>query len=72
MFFHNPLRPIPNLPTCPSSFAVREPITVVIPFNQLRKKGAMMQKVNVSPGKIKMDKMARKRVTLRSSLKDVV
>jgi hypothetical protein len=36
--FCNPLRPIPNLTTCSSSPAVREPISVVIPSDLLRKK----------------------------------
>ncbi|SAM04795.1 hypothetical protein [Absidia glauca] len=73
--FRNPLRSIPNLTTCTSSPAAREPIPVVIPFDHLRNKGAMMQKVNVSHGETNMDKTARRRglpVTLHSSLKVVV
>jgi hypothetical protein len=57
----NPLRPIPNLTTCPSSPDVREPISVVIPLDHLRKKGAMMQKANISHGKTKIDKMEGRR-----------
>jgi hypothetical protein len=57
--FHNSLRPIPNLTTCPSSPAAREPISVVIFSDHPSKKGAMMQKANVSQGKTKMDKMVR-------------
>jgi hypothetical protein len=53
--FRNPLRPIPNLTTCPSSPGAREPISVAIPFAHLRKNGAIMQKVNVSHGESKMD-----------------
>jgi hypothetical protein len=58
-FFCNHLRPNANLTTCPSSPGTREPISVAIPFDQLGKKGALMQKVNVSPGKTKMDKNMR-------------
>jgi hypothetical protein len=59
--FRHFLYPIPNLTTCPSSPAASEPIFVVNPFDHLRKKGAMMQKVNVSHGKAKMDKVMTKR-----------
>jgi hypothetical protein len=52
------LSPIPN---CPSCLDAREPISIAIPFDLLRKEGAMMQKANVSHGKIKMDKMVRGR-----------
>jgi hypothetical protein len=56
-----PLRPIPSLTTCTSSPGAREPIFVAIPFDQLRKKGAMMQKTNVSHEKTKMNKTVRRR-----------
>jgi hypothetical protein len=55
--------PIPNLSTCPSSPAAREPIFVAILFDLLRKKGALMQKTNVNHGKPMMDKLVRRRVT---------
>jgi hypothetical protein len=56
--FRNTLSQIPNLSLCPSSPDIREPISVVIPLDQLgQKKRAMMQKSNVSHGKGKMDKM---------------
>jgi hypothetical protein len=54
------LRPIPDLTTCPSSPAAREPISVAILFNPLRKTWAKMQNANVSHGKAKMDKMGRR------------
>jgi hypothetical protein len=57
--FRNSLRPIPNISRCPSSPAARKPIFVVIPFDHLRKKGALMQKANVSHGE-KTVFMARK------------
>jgi hypothetical protein len=57
---HDPLRPILNLTICPSSTGAREPISVVIPFDLLRKKEAMMQKAIVSFGKA-MDKTVRRR-----------
>ncbi|SAM06028.1 hypothetical protein [Absidia glauca] len=64
---------IPNQTTCPSSPAAREAISVAIPSDQLRKKGAMMQKANVSHGKPKMDMMVRRRnVTQRSSFQAAV
>jgi hypothetical protein len=40
---------------------VREPIFVAIPFDRLRKQGALKQKANVSLGKTQMDKMVRRR-----------
>jgi hypothetical protein len=43
------------------SSGAREPISVAITFDHLRKKGTMMQKVNVSHGKPKMDKMVGRR-----------
>jgi hypothetical protein len=46
---------------CPSISATRELISVVIPFDRLRKKEAMMQKVNVSHGKPRMDKALRRK-----------
>jgi hypothetical protein len=63
---------IPNLSTCPSNPGAREPIFVAILLNLLRKRRVMMQKANVSHGKPKMDKMAGRRIILRSSLKVVV
>jgi hypothetical protein len=45
--FRNLLRPIPNL-TCLSSPAAREPISVAIVLNLLRKRRVMMADVNVS------------------------
>jgi hypothetical protein len=49
----------------PSAWApnpgVREPILVAILFNPQRKNRALMQKVNVSQGKTKMDKTVRRR-----------
>jgi hypothetical protein len=59
-FFRHPLSPIPNLSTCPFSPGAREPISVAILLNLFRKKGAMMQKVNVSDGKTELDKMVRR------------
>jgi hypothetical protein len=59
--FRNPLHPIPNITTCPSSPGAREPISVVIRFDCLRKKEAMMQKANVSHGQTKVEKMVRRR-----------
>jgi hypothetical protein len=44
LVFGNPLRPIHNLSTCSSSPAAREPISVAIPFDHLRRKGTKMQK----------------------------
>jgi hypothetical protein len=40
--FGNPLHPIANLTTCPSSPAAREPISVVISYDLLRKRRVMM------------------------------
>jgi hypothetical protein len=51
---------VPNLSPCPSSPDFREPISVAVPFDLLRR-GAMMQKVNVGHGRIKMDNMVRRR-----------
>jgi hypothetical protein len=48
-----------NLTTCPSSSAAREPISGAFPFDHLWKKGAIVQKVNVSHGEAKMDKLVR-------------
>jgi hypothetical protein len=59
--FRNALRPIANLALGPSSPGTREPIFVAIPSDHPRKKGAMMQKANVSHDKRKMDKMVRGR-----------
>jgi hypothetical protein len=67
--FCNHLSPIPNLTTCPSSPAAREPISVAIAFDHLRKKGAMVQKANVSPCQDKEGQDGEKeRVTLHSSV----
>jgi hypothetical protein len=52
---------IPNPSPCPSSLGAREPISVAIPLVLPRKKAALMQKVNVSHGKTKVDKAARRR-----------
>jgi hypothetical protein len=50
---------------CPSSPVARESISVVIPLDHPRKKGAMMmEKVNVGHGKTKMDKAVRRRELL--------
>jgi hypothetical protein len=49
-YFRHPMRPIPNLTTCPTSPAAREPISVAIPFDLLRKRGAVMQMANVGHG----------------------
>ncbi|SAM06726.1 hypothetical protein [Absidia glauca] len=71
--FRNTLRPIPTLTTCPSSPAAREPISVAISFDLLRKGKVMVQKANVSHGKTKMGQDCEKeRGTLRSSFKVVV
>jgi hypothetical protein len=56
--FRIPLHPIPNPSPCPGT---REPISVAIPFDLLRKKRAIRQKANDSNGKTKMDKRARRR-----------
>jgi hypothetical protein len=55
----NVLRPIPNPTKSPSSPAVRQPISVVIPFHQLRKKVAMMRNANVSLDEIIVFIMAK-------------
>jgi hypothetical protein len=60
-FYLHPLRPSPNLTTCPSSPAAREPISVAISFDLLRLKEAMMQKANVSYSMTKMDKIMRRK-----------
>jgi hypothetical protein len=65
--FPYPLRPISNLSTCPSSPGAREPVSVGILSNLLRKRRVIMKDVNVSHGKPKMDKMVKRRVTLCSS-----
>jgi hypothetical protein len=51
----------PNLSICPPIPAAREPIFVVNLVDHPRKKGATMQKANVSLGKPKMNKMMRRR-----------
>jgi hypothetical protein len=67
------LHPVPNLSACPSSPGAREPISVVVPFDLLGKREAMMQKVNFGHGKTNMDQDGEKeRVTLHSSFKIVV
>jgi hypothetical protein len=43
-----------------------EPISVAIPFYHQRKQGAIKQKAKVSHGKLKRDKMVRRRLTLTS------
>jgi hypothetical protein len=69
----NSLRPVPKPSPCPSSPSARKPILVVVPINQLRKKGVMMQKANVSHGQTKMNKVVRRReVTMRLSFKVVI
>jgi hypothetical protein len=55
------LRPIPNLVTRPSSHGAREPVSVVLPFDNSRKKKGNGAKGNVSHGKAKMDKIVRRR-----------
>jgi hypothetical protein len=68
--FRKPLCPIPNVITCPSSLGVRESISVANPFDHLREKGAMMQKVNVGHRKTKdWQDGEKERVTLRSSFR---
>jgi hypothetical protein len=48
-------------------------MSVAVPFDHPRKKGAMMQKANVSHEMTKMDKKKRRRsVTLRSSCKVII
>jgi hypothetical protein len=47
-FFVIPLSPTPDLYACPSSHGARESISVDIPFDRLRKNGAIMQKSNAS------------------------
>jgi hypothetical protein len=54
------LRPILNLITCPSNPGARGFLFVVIPFDHLRKKGAMMQQANVSHGGRKKNKTLKK------------
>jgi hypothetical protein len=61
LVFRNPLRPIPNLTKCPLCPNARKPISIAISFDLLRKKVAIVQKVNVSHGKTKMDKTVRGR-----------
>jgi hypothetical protein len=46
--FRNLLRPIPNLTTCPSSLGAREPISVAILLNLIRKRRELMDDVNVN------------------------
>jgi hypothetical protein len=48
--FRNPLFPIPNSSPNASCLGARKPITIAIPFDLPRKKGAVMQKENVSYG----------------------
>jgi hypothetical protein len=52
-FFVIPCIQSPNLTTCPSNPGAREPISVAIPFDLPRKKGALMQPANVSLDKTK-------------------
>jgi hypothetical protein len=59
--FRNRLSPIPNPSPCVSSPTVKESISIAIPFDLPRKKGAMKQKANFSHGKPKMDKKVRKK-----------
>jgi hypothetical protein len=47
-FFRNPLRPVPNLTTCPSSPAARKSTSVAILLNLLRKRRDLIEDVNVS------------------------
>jgi hypothetical protein len=56
------MSPIPNPSPCPSSPGAREPISVVIPFDLLRKNRALMQNANVNHGKANMDKVRRRRL----------
>jgi hypothetical protein len=49
-----------NLRICPSSPGAREPISVAVSIDLLRKKEAMAQKANVSQGN-QMDKMVKRR-----------
>jgi hypothetical protein len=63
---------VPILIICPNA---REPISIAIPFDLSRKKGAMMQKANISHGKLYMvdgRDGETERVILCSSLKVVV
>jgi hypothetical protein len=55
------LHPIPNLTTCQSSPDARKPTSVAIPLNLLRKRRIKVKDVNVGQGKLKMDKMVRRR-----------
>ncbi|SAM03212.1 hypothetical protein [Absidia glauca] len=48
-----------NTRTCPPSPGVREPISVAISFDLLRKKRAMMQKASGSHGMTMTDKKER-------------
>jgi hypothetical protein len=57
--FHNPLRPILTLKTCPPSPAAEKPISVAILMNLPSKKSAMLQKVSVSHGEQKINEMVR-------------
>jgi hypothetical protein len=59
--FRNPLIAIPKLSPCPSSPGFREPISVAIPSDLLKKNGALMQNANVSHGKPKMNKGVSRR-----------
>jgi hypothetical protein len=56
----DPLRPFPNITTCPSSPGARKPISVTIPVDLLGKKRTMIQKAIVSHGKTKMGTMVRR------------
>jgi hypothetical protein len=47
------MSPLPKLSACPSKSDAREPKSVAILLNLRSNNGAMMQKANVSHGKIK-------------------
>jgi hypothetical protein len=44
-----------NLTTSTTSSSAKEPISIAIPFDLSREKGAMMQNENVSHGKTKLE-----------------
>ncbi|SAL95709.1 hypothetical protein [Absidia glauca] len=60
--FRKLLSPIPDPSPCPSSPASREPISVAITIDLQRKRRVMTQKVNVSQGKQKVDKLRTSRL----------
>jgi hypothetical protein len=66
-FFRNPVVPIPNPSICPSSPAARKPTSVAIPFDLLRKKEAMMQKVPLVMASEDGQDGEKERAILRSS-----